>query len=105
MFKILVCEVYTWLVATLGKTTIASTVREYLLEWGQVTMESCIHGNNKNVAIVSKLSDHLGWGSFLEGRILEHWLCRRPIILCTVQGYFWHTRPRSDAIRVMRPDR
>jgi hypothetical protein len=32
--KILVCEVHTWLVATLGKTTIASTVEEYLLGRG-----------------------------------------------------------------------
>ncbi len=31
--------------------------------------------------------------------------CRRPIILRTVQGYFWRTQPRSDAIHVMRPDR
>ncbi len=30
--------------------------------------------------------------------------CRRPIILRTVQGYFSHTRQRSDAIRVIRPD-
>jgi hypothetical protein len=34
MFKILVCEVHTWLVATLGKTTISSTVEEYLLGRG-----------------------------------------------------------------------
>jgi hypothetical protein len=31
-------------------------------------------------------------------------LCCRPIILCTVQGYFWRAQQRSDAIRVMRPD-
>jgi hypothetical protein len=30
--------------------------------------------------------------------------CCRPIILCTVQGYFWCARQRSDAICVMRPD-
>ncbi len=30
--------------------------------------------------------------------------CHRLIILCTVQGYFWRTRQRSDAIHVMRPD-
>ncbi len=30
--------------------------------------------------------------------------CPRLIILCTVQGYFWCTQPRSDAIRVKRPD-
>ncbi len=30
--------------------------------------------------------------------------CRRPIILCTVQGYFWRARLRSDAICVTRPD-
>jgi hypothetical protein len=70
MFKILVCNVHTWLVATLG----ASTVEEYLLGLGQVTMESCIHGTNKDMAMISKLSDHLGWDSFLEGRISEHWI-------------------------------
>ncbi len=31
--------------------------------------------------------------------------CRRPIILRTVHGYFWRARQRSDAIRVMWPDR
>jgi hypothetical protein len=31
--------------------------------------------------------------------------CCRPIILRTVQGYCWHAQQRSDAIRVMRPDR
>jgi hypothetical protein len=74
MFKISVCEVCTWLVATLGKTTIASTVEEYLLGQGHVTMESCVHGTNKDIAMISKLSDHLEWDSFFEGRILEHWL-------------------------------
>jgi hypothetical protein len=65
MFKILVFEVHTWLVATLGKTTIASTVEEYLLGWGQVMMESCIQGTNENMAMISKLRNHLGWDSFL----------------------------------------
>ncbi len=31
--------------------------------------------------------------------------CCRPIILCTVQGYFLRARQRSDAISVTRPDR
>jgi hypothetical protein len=30
--------------------------------------------------------------------------CQRPIILCTVQGYFWHAQQRSDTIRVMEPE-
>ncbi len=33
------------------------------------------------------------------------WVCCRLIILHPVQGYFWHARQRSDAIRVMRLDR
>jgi hypothetical protein len=37
-------------------------------------MESCIHRTNKDMAIVSKLSDPIRWDSFLEGKILEHWL-------------------------------
>jgi hypothetical protein len=74
IFKILVCEVHNWLVATLGKSIIASTVEEYLLGQGQVTMESCFHSTNKDKATISKLSDRLGWDSFLEGRILVHCL-------------------------------
>jgi hypothetical protein len=31
--------------------------------------------------------------------------CCRLIIPRTVQEYFWHARPRSDATRVTRPDR
>jgi hypothetical protein len=72
MFKILVCKVHTWLVATFGESTIASTVEENLLGQEQVTMESCINGTNKDMAIISKLSDRLGWDSFQEGRILAH---------------------------------
>ncbi len=39
-----------------------------------------------------------------------HWFfirggeCRKPIIPCTVQGYFWRAQPRSDATHVKRPD-
>jgi hypothetical protein len=74
MFRILVSKVHTWLVATLGENTIASTVEEYLLGRGRVTMESCLYGTNDNMSVVSTMSNRLGWDSFLEGRILEHWL-------------------------------
>jgi hypothetical protein len=37
-------------------------------------MESCVHGTNKDMATISKLSDRLGWDSFLEGKSLVHWL-------------------------------
>ncbi len=30
--------------------------------------------------------------------------CCKPIIPCTVQWYFWHAKPRSDATRVKRAD-
>jgi hypothetical protein len=30
--------------------------------------------------------------------------CRKPIIHCTVQWYFWRIQLWSDATRVMRPD-
>jgi hypothetical protein len=30
--------------------------------------------------------------------------CHKPLIPRTVQGYFWHARPRSDATHVKRPD-
>ena len=74
MFSILVSEVHTWLVATLGENTIASMVEEYLLGRGRVTMESCLYGTNDDMSVVSMMSDRLGWDRFLEGRILEHWL-------------------------------
>jgi hypothetical protein len=32
-------------------------------------------------------------------------ICCGPIILRTVQGYFLRARQKSDAIRVIRPDR
>jgi hypothetical protein len=74
MFKITVCEVRTWVEATLGTSMIASTIEEYLLGRGLVTMESCVHGTNEDMATISKLSDHLGWDNFLEGKISVHWL-------------------------------
>jgi hypothetical protein len=36
-------------------------------------MENCIHRTIVDMATISKLSDRLGWDSFLEGRILVHW--------------------------------
>ncbi len=74
MFRILVSKVHTWLVATLGENTIASTVEEYLLGRRRVTMESCLYGTYNNMSVVSMMSDRLGWDSFLEGRISKHWL-------------------------------
>jgi hypothetical protein len=74
MFSILVSEVHTWLVATLGENTIASTVEEYLLGRGRVTMESCLYGINDNMSVVSMMSNRQGWDSFLEGRISKHGL-------------------------------
>jgi hypothetical protein len=74
MFRVSVSKVHTWLVATLGENTIASMVEEYLLGRGQVTMESCLYGTNDNMSVVSTMSNKLGWDSFLEGRISEHWL-------------------------------
>jgi hypothetical protein len=37
-------------------------------------MASCVYRTNEDMAMISKMSDCLGWDSFLEGRILEHWL-------------------------------
>ncbi len=53
-------KVHTWLVATLGENIIASTVEEYLLGWGWVTMESCLYGTNDDMSVVSMISDGLG---------------------------------------------
>jgi hypothetical protein len=37
-------------------------------------MENCFHGNNQEMLLVAKASDHLGWDSFVEGRIATQWL-------------------------------
>jgi hypothetical protein len=73
IFCISVNEIHTWLVATLDKCPIASTVEAYLLARGQAMMESCIHGTNKDLVQVLRLTNHLGWDRFCEGRISTHW--------------------------------
>jgi hypothetical protein len=74
MFQILVQEIYDWIVKTLEDICIAATVEVYLLSRGETSMESCIHGSNQEMLQVAKISNRLGWDSFVEGRIITQWL-------------------------------
>ena len=74
MFRTLVSKLTGWMIHTLGKNSIASTVEEYLLRRGRATMESCQHGTDNIFLSVCTKSDRLGWDSFVEGRITTHWL-------------------------------
>ncbi len=58
---------------TLEDTSIAATIRMYLLARGSITMTSCVHGNNADLSTAAAVSDCLGWDSFIEGRIVMHW--------------------------------
>jgi hypothetical protein len=72
MFWILVGELTSWLIETLGKHSVASMVKMYLLARGEAKMSSCVHGANANLVTLSVQSVRLGWDSFLEGRLSSH---------------------------------
>jgi hypothetical protein len=74
MFQILVGELTSWLIETLGKHSVASTVEMHLLARGEAKMSSCVHGANVNLVTLSVQTNRLGWDSFLEGRLPSHWL-------------------------------
>ncbi len=74
MFQISVKELCTWITNTLGETTVASTVKAFLLSGGKSAIASCLHGNNTNQALVAECSNHLGRDSLVEGWISTHWL-------------------------------
>jgi hypothetical protein len=74
MFRILVGELTSWLIETLGKHSIALTVEMYLLARGEAKMSSCVHGSNVDLVTLSVQTNHLGWDGFLEGCLSSHWL-------------------------------
>jgi hypothetical protein len=74
MFWILVGELISWLIETLGKHSVASMVEMYLLARGEAKMSSCVHGANVDLVTLSVQTDRLGWDSFLEGCLSSHWL-------------------------------
>ncbi len=69
MFWILVGELTSWLIETLGKHSIALTVEMYLLARGEAKISSRVHDANVGLVILSVQTDRLGWDSFLEGRL------------------------------------
>jgi hypothetical protein len=73
MFQISVQEIYDWMAKTLGNICIAATIKLYLLSRGETLMESCIPGRNQSMLQVVKLSNRLGWDSFVEGWIITQW--------------------------------
>jgi hypothetical protein len=74
MFRILVGELTSWLIETLGKHSIALMVEMYLLARGEAKMSSCVHGANAGLVTLSVQINRLGWDSFLEGCLSFHWL-------------------------------
>jgi hypothetical protein len=53
MFQFLVGELTTWLIETLGKHSIASTVKIYLLARSKTKLSSCVHGANVGLVTLS----------------------------------------------------
>jgi hypothetical protein len=60
MFRISVGELTSWLIETLGKHSVASTVEMYLLARGEAKMSSCVHGANVGLVTLSVQTDRLG---------------------------------------------
>lgn len=54
MFRISVGELQTWLQDTLGEETVSATVGVYLLARGNITMASCIQGENPDLIAVAE---------------------------------------------------
>jgi hypothetical protein len=59
MFWILVGELTSWFIETLGKRSVALMVEMYLLARGKARMSSCVHGANVNLVTLSVQTDHL----------------------------------------------
>ncbi len=70
-----------------GNWCLLATVKAYLLAREEITIASCVHENNINLAMVAKLSNRLGWDSFVEGRISKHWLMVATPLLWRHQQY------------------
>jgi hypothetical protein len=83
IFCTTVQELCSWMADTLGELSITSTVESYLLSRGESTMESRVHGTNKDLVILSRFSGRLGWDSFIERRVSLHWLIVvSPLLSC-----------------------
>jgi hypothetical protein len=75
-------ELCLWKIDTLGELSVAASMETHLLAQGEIAMANCVYSNNVNLIILSLLSDHLGWDSFLEGRISSHCLAVVSPLLC-----------------------
>jgi hypothetical protein len=88
MFRISARKIYDWMVTTIGDTAIATTVEEYLLSRGEITMETVLTCYTPEMLLVAKNTDRLGWDCLVEGRICTHWLA-------AVAPYLAQTSPRT----------
>ncbi len=82
MFQVTVKDLCLWIENALGEQFVSATVRMYLLAHGETFMIDCVHGTNPELMDVARKSDHLGWDSFLEGRITSLWLTLVSPMLC-----------------------
>ena len=60
MFSILVGELTSWIIESLGEHSVASTVEMYLLARGEAKMSSCVHGANVGLVTLSVQTNRLG---------------------------------------------
>jgi hypothetical protein len=83
-FPLPVWEIYDWMVKKRGNVWVASMFESYLLSRGNLSMESCCHGNNCDILLVATMSDWLGCDSFIEGRVTTLWIPMvTPLLACT----------------------
>jgi hypothetical protein len=83
-----VWEVYDWMVKKLGNIGVASMVKSCLLSRGNLSMESCSHGNNHDMPLVATISNRLGWDSFVEGRVTTLWIPMENPLLAHTSPHF-----------------
>ncbi len=74
LFHLMINELHSWIESTLGNRVVAMTIGAYLCARREMTMQSLLDDTCADMILVSEHSDRLGWDSFLEGRITQHWL-------------------------------
>ncbi len=73
-FPLSVWEIYDWMVEKVSNIWAASTFKSYLLLRGNLSMQSCCHGNNCDMLLVATTCNRLGWDSFVERRVTTLWI-------------------------------
>ena len=82
LFHLMINELHSWIESTLGNRVVAMTIGAYLCARREMTMQSLLDDTCADMILVSEHSDRLGWDSFLEGRITQHWLLLVAPFLC-----------------------